>query len=147
MDKIVKVQVWDTAGQERYRSITNAYYRGAEAIIIVFDLEAKESFLHIQDWMNEILKYTGDDVEIIVVGNKDDLSQKNVTQEEIEELEKNKNIKALCLSAKSGNGVEKAFKYLVEQLINKKKNKQTPNQKDIIVNKNQANPSTKKTCC
>ena len=49
MDKIVKVQVWDTAGQERYRSITNAYYRGAEGILVVFDLTNKESFNNIQN--------------------------------------------------------------------------------------------------
>jgi GTPase SAR1 family protein len=35
---------WDTAGQERYRSITNAYYRGAEAILIVFDLTNKVNY-------------------------------------------------------------------------------------------------------
>ena len=49
LDKIAKVQVWDTAGQERYRSITNAYYRGAEAIMIVFDMTNKESFTNIQN--------------------------------------------------------------------------------------------------
>ena len=54
MDKIVKVQVWDTAGQERYRSITNAYYRGAEGILIVFDVTKKESFESIQNWINEV---------------------------------------------------------------------------------------------
>jgi GTPase SAR1 family protein len=51
-EKTTKVQIvifiinlkWDTAGQERYRSITNAYYRGAEAIIIVFDLTNRVSF-------------------------------------------------------------------------------------------------------
>ena len=46
-DKICKIQVWDTAGQERYRSITNAYYRGADAIFIIFDVTSKESFTHI----------------------------------------------------------------------------------------------------
>ena len=44
-DKITKMQIWDTAGQERYRSITNAYYRGAEAIIIVFDLTNKVNLI------------------------------------------------------------------------------------------------------
>ena len=34
----VKLQIWDTAGQERYKAIVTAYYRGAHAIILVFDL-------------------------------------------------------------------------------------------------------------
>lgn len=35
---IVKLQIWDTAGQERFRTITGAYYKGAQAIIIVYDI-------------------------------------------------------------------------------------------------------------
>ena len=37
----IKLQIWDTAGQERYRTITNAYYKGAEGIILFFDLFKK----------------------------------------------------------------------------------------------------------
>ena len=28
---------WDTAGQERFRTITNAYYKGADGIVIAYD--------------------------------------------------------------------------------------------------------------
>jgi len=42
--KQLNMQIWDTAGQERYRTITNAYYKGADGIIIVFDVTNKESF-------------------------------------------------------------------------------------------------------
>ena len=75
MDKVIKVQVWDTAGQERYRSITNAYYRGAEGILIVFDLTNKESFRNIENWIKEVTVYTGNDVVIICLGNKSDLKK------------------------------------------------------------------------
>lgn len=40
----VKVQLWDTAGQERFRAITNAYYRGAAGIVVVFDLTKPKTF-------------------------------------------------------------------------------------------------------
>jgi Ras-related protein Rab-1A len=127
-DKITKVQVWDTAGQERYRSITNAYYRGAEAIMIVFDVTNKDSFTHIQDWMEEIIKYTGKDVVIIVGANKSDLNDRNVKKEEMEEFSKKKGIKIFECSAKTGDGVENAFKYMVETLI--KKNDKTSKEKN-----------------
>ena len=92
LDKIAKVQVWDTAGQERYRSITNAYYRGAEAIMIVFDMTNKESFTNIQNWMDEIIKYTGKDVVIVIGGNKVDLPERKVSQEDIDNFKKKKGL-------------------------------------------------------
>ncbi len=35
---VVKLQIWDTAGQERFRTITGAYYKGAHAIVICYDI-------------------------------------------------------------------------------------------------------------
>ena len=101
LDKIAKVQVWDTAGQERYRSITNAYYRGAEAIMIVFDMTNKESFSNIQNWMDEIIKYTGKDVVIVIGANKVDLTEKKVTQEDIDNFKKKKGLNVFEVSAKT----------------------------------------------
>lgn len=37
-DKTVKFQIWDTAGQQRFRTITSAYYKGADGIIMVYDV-------------------------------------------------------------------------------------------------------------
>lgn len=72
--KTVKAQIWDTAGQERYRSITNAYYKGAKGALLVFDLTNIESFNSIDKWYSE-LKREGDiNIYVILVGNKCDLN-------------------------------------------------------------------------
>lgn len=53
----VRLVQWDTAGQERFRTITSSYYRGANGIIIVYDVTDQESFTNIQNWLAEIKKY------------------------------------------------------------------------------------------
>lgn len=80
-----KLQIWDTAGQERYRTITNAYYKGADGIIIVFDITNRESFLSIDSWLEEIHKNVGDDVLIMIFANKSDiLTEPDQSQEEVQ---------------------------------------------------------------
>lgn len=78
-DKIVKLQIWDTAGQERFRTITSSYYRGAQGIIVVFDLTDRDSFDHVKQWMKEIDRFAGENVNVILVGNKKDLTSKRVS--------------------------------------------------------------------
>lgn len=50
----VKCQVWDTAGQERFRTITAAYYRGAAAVLLVYDVGDAASFANVRGWMKAI---------------------------------------------------------------------------------------------
>lgn len=73
-NKLIKFQIWDTAGQERFRTITSAYYRGSQAILLVYDLTDKQSFNDIENfWLTEVDKYGEKDALLILVGNKSDL--------------------------------------------------------------------------
>ena len=156
MDKIIKVQVWDTAGEERYRSITNAYYRGADGILIVFDVTNKESFKNIENWINEVTAYTGKDVIIICLGNKNDLN-KEISKNEIDDFKNRTKLEIFYSSAKTGDGVEEAFKHIIELLIKKKEEnvkKEEKNSKSINLSSNTEkttnNTNTEKknsTCC
>lgn len=71
----------DTAGQERYRTVTTAYYRGADGIIMVYDTTNEDSFLHVRDWFNDVNKYASEDTVKILVGNKCDKQEKVVSTE------------------------------------------------------------------
>jgi Ras-related protein Rab-1A len=68
----VKLQIWDTAGQERFRTITSAYYRGADGIIMVYDVTNQESFNHVADWLTEVNRYASEGTCKLLVGNKSD---------------------------------------------------------------------------
>jgi small GTP-binding protein len=70
--RVVKLQIWDTAGQERFRTITSAYYRQADGIIMVYDVTSEESFNHIADWFVEVNRYVAENTCKLLVGNKID---------------------------------------------------------------------------
>ena len=117
----IKLQIWDTAGQERYRTITNAYYKGADGIIVVFDMTNKESFLSIDGWLSEVEKHSGNDVSIMVFANKADCTDEIVvTDQEIKEFEATHKIPVVKTSAKEGTGVDQSFLELTKKLIVKK---------------------------
>ena len=81
----MKLQIWDTAGQERYRTITNAYYRGSDGILLCVDATNKRSFDSLPGWLTEIEKYTDEDVKKILIVNKSDMEDKiEVTKEELD---------------------------------------------------------------
>lgn len=48
------LQIWDTAGQERFQSITSSYYRGADGVLLVFDLTDNTSLDKLENWIDHI---------------------------------------------------------------------------------------------
>jgi len=116
-DKTVKLQIWDTAGQERFRTITSAYYRGADGIIMVYDVTNQESFDHVNVWFNEVNKYANENSCKLLVGNKSDCSDKVVSTETAQNYANNLNINFIETSAKSASNVEHAFTTMASELI------------------------------
>jgi len=117
-NKTFKLQIWDTAGQERFRTITSAYYRGADGIIMVYDVTDRESFEHIQDWLNEVNRYATEGTCKLLIGNKSDKEdQRTVTKEEGETYAQELQMPFLETSAKSASNVEAAFLAMAQQLI------------------------------
>jgi len=53
-NKRIKLQIWDTAGQERFRTITTSYFRGAQGILLVYDVTDRQTFLSIRNWVQQI---------------------------------------------------------------------------------------------
>merc|ERR1712196_590972 len=80
--RLVTMQIWDTAGQERFQSLGVAFYRGAYACILVFDLTSKKSFDNLGTWREEFLVQSGpsdtDSFPFVVLGNKWDLKEHRV---------------------------------------------------------------------
>uniref|UniRef100_A0A4W6BVS6 RAB18B, member RAS oncogene family n=1 Tax=Lates calcarifer TaxID=8187 RepID=A0A4W6BVS6_LATCA len=68
-----KLAIWDTAGQERFRTLTPSYYRGAQGVILVYDVTKRDTFTKLENWLNELETYTTrNDIVKMLVGNKID---------------------------------------------------------------------------
>uniref|UniRef100_A0A8C5SLG6 small monomeric GTPase n=1 Tax=Laticauda laticaudata TaxID=8630 RepID=A0A8C5SLG6_LATLA len=116
-DVKVKLQIWDTAGQERFRSVTHAYYRDAQALLLLYDITSKVSFDSIRAWLTEINEYAQKDVVIMLLGNKADMSSERVIRtEDGESLAREYGVPFMETSAKTGMNVELAFLAIAKEL-------------------------------
>jgi len=117
-DKKVKLQIYDTAGQERFRTITAAYYRGAQGVMLVYDVTDPQSFKNVRDWTAGMLEHVDQNVcKMIVVGNKCDLEdKKEVTEAKGHMLADEFGFKFIETSAKNGLRVDDAFMILVRDI-------------------------------
>jgi Ras-related protein Rab-1A len=119
--KTIKLQIWDTAGQERFRTITSAYYRGADGIILVYDICDRESFAHVDDWLNEVNRYVNESTCKILIGNKCDMAaERQVSTEEATKKAEDLGMKFIETSAKDATNVEAAFQMMSAELIGKR---------------------------
>ncbi|KAK4228958.1 P-loop containing nucleoside triphosphate hydrolase protein [Podospora fimiseda] len=125
--KHMKLSLWDTAGQETYKSVTRSYFRGASGALLVFDLTRKSTFTHVTDWLNDLRQIAEPDIVVVLVGNKADLAEsapdgnnkREVTRAEAEEwARRNGVLEYVETSAKSGEGVEKAFMRVADRIFN-----------------------------
>ncbi|KFZ20141.1 hypothetical protein V502_03337 [Pseudogymnoascus sp. VKM F-4520 (FW-2644)] len=122
VQKHMKLSLWDTAGQETYKSVTRSYFRGASGALLVFDISRRPTFAHVQDWLADLRAIAEADIVVVLVGNKSDLAageenKREVTVAEAEEwAAKNGVLEYVETSAKSGEGVERAFARVAERI-------------------------------
>ena len=79
-EKVIKLQIWDTCGQEIYRSLISSFYRNASLAMMVYAIDSKESFNHIEAWLKEVKLQSNPDIKIFLIGNKSDLEEERQVQ-------------------------------------------------------------------
>ncbi|MFW9947938.1 MAG: Rab family GTPase [Promethearchaeota archaeon] len=119
---MVKLFFWDIAGQAEFSFMRPTFYKGSKAAIIVFshDPGEEKSFNNITEWHEDIKKYCGN-IPIILFGNKIDLIDlEKLDDEKAEKIVDQRNFLGYYkTSAKTGNGVYKAFQAIIQELHNK----------------------------
>ena len=116
--KKIQLQICDTAGQERFRSIAKNYYKNCDGIIVVYDVTKMETYENIKIWISSIKDNIDmDKIGLVIVGNKIDLEEKRLVNEEMRKnLEEKQQIKVIETSAKKNINVNEAFIEIIDKL-------------------------------
>ena len=115
-----KIQIWDTAGQERYRAITSSYYKGSHGCFIVYDITNEITFNNVEKWYEHVQREAGQDISIILVGNKcDKENERKISKEQGQEKAKNLKCAFFETSALSGTNIAEIFDELANDIYEK----------------------------
>ena len=156
-DKVIKLQIWDTCGQEIYKSLISNFYRNSSLAVLVYAIDNKESFNHVENWLSDLKSQANPDVRIFLVGNKADLEEdRKIKTEEGEKFKEDQHLDLfLETSAKTGlnarNVLVEAAKILYQDYLKFDENNKDDNKKDKEKNKKQLliqkQSKTKQGCC
>lgn len=117
--KHIKMTIWDTAGQERFRTLTSSYYRGAQGIVLVYDVSRRDTFENLDLWLQEVEVYSpagGRNVVKLLVGNKID-KERVVSRKEAGAWARSKGMLFVESSAKTKIGIQQVFNEVVQKIL------------------------------
>ncbi|KAH9598389.1 Small GTPase [Trypanosoma melophagium] len=119
MDKRVRLQIWDTAGQERFQSVATAFYRGANGVMLCFDLTHRPSFLHLDQWIERVRQQALPGIPCLLIGCKSDeaRSARQVTKEEATAWAQQHGMSFIETSAKEKENVQLAFQEITKEIF------------------------------
>ncbi|MHA1265719.1 MAG: GTP-binding protein [Candidatus Helarchaeota archaeon] len=118
-EKICSLNIWDIAGQQKFAKIRHLFYEGADAVIIVFDITNKQTFINSSIWYKDYTTSTKKKFGVLI-GNKRDLEKNRVIPLEWgQSLSEKMKFEYYETSAKNGYNVEKVFLYLAKILLEK----------------------------
>ena len=132
----------------------DSYYRGANGLLLVYDITNRMSFECLNSWLIDITNKGNKNMQKILIGNKCDLTDKReVTYEEGQEFATIKGMDFFETSAKTANFVQETFDKLTSEILqiyeknrrNSRKNSFQIKGESVDVNKD--NDSKKKSCC
>ena len=121
----IRLQIWDLAGQQKFSNIREAFYKGTDGAVLVYDVTNPSTAEKIVDWIKEIKKIVNDNIPMVLVGNKFDLRSETETlstnegQMLAEELSKANNMDIMFIesSAKTGENIENIFQTIAKSII------------------------------
>ena len=158
-------KIFDTAGQERYNSVAATTIKIADGFLLVYSVNNKESLEKINIWIQNIEDFVNRKEKVLMlVGNKIDINERTISNEEGTKFAKERNMKYFETSAKTGFGIKEAFNQIFNDIyeLNKKgeenqksknvkqtteKNSSNQNNENIVLGKKEHKKKNKSKFC
>ena len=117
----IKVSIYDTAGQERFQNIVKHYYKGANGVLLIYDITKRDTFKNLDFWIKDLEDNSDiDNLFIYLIGNKNDMENKReVSWVEASNFAKEKKLPYIEVSAKTGNNIQKLFDEVIKGAMTK----------------------------
>ena len=119
-NKLIKLQIWDTSSKENYKNITTSYLKGADGVIIMYDVTDQNSFKNLRTWIENIELNPNKSLKKVLVGNNCDEANRVVSEEEGKKMAGEFNLPFFESSDKTGKNVKEVFYYLVKEILKEK---------------------------
>uniref|UniRef100_A0A667ZI89 Calcium release activated channel regulator 2A n=1 Tax=Myripristis murdjan TaxID=586833 RepID=A0A667ZI89_9TELE len=138
----VALQIWDTAGQERYRSITKQFFRKADGVVVMYEITSEQSFTAVRQWLTSVQEGSGEDIPIMLLGNKTDKESDREVQSGVgKKLAKDCQLIFYECSACSGHNVMESMVHLA-RILKEQEDKEKEKTIQLV-----SSPSQKKRSC
>lgn len=117
-NEVICNQIWDTCGQDRYNSVTKTFFKGSQAIVLVYSIDSKESFHKVNQWLEKIDQNASPNVIKVLIANKCDLvDTRVVSYDQGKQLADENKMKFFEVSAFQNINIEKVFDILIDDLL------------------------------
>ena len=150
-NKSIKLQIWDTAGQERFKNITKSYFHSSDGFIVGYDITSRLSCTNVSTWLNEINDNAPEEIQKILIGNKCDLNEREVTTEEGQKLAEENGMKFFETSAKNDINVKETFESITKDILDVQYKEEGESRNSLVIDRNiekkKDEEKKKKGCC
>ena len=150
-NKSIKLQIWDTAGQERFKNITKSYFHSSDGFIVGYDITSRLSFTNVSTWLKEINDNAPEEIQKILIGNKCDLNEREVTTEEGKKLAEENGMKFFETSAKNDINVKETFESITKDILDVQYKEEGESRNSLVIDRNiekkKDEEKKKKGCC
>ncbi|MGQ9721525.1 MAG: Rab family GTPase [Candidatus Jordarchaeum sp.] len=112
----VSLHFWDIGGQVQFRDISGAFYKGAKAAVLMFDVTQPKTLNDINEWLKIMKQENVDGIPKIIVGNKIDIrkvDKGHISREKAKEFSDKLGLRYFETSALYGKGTDELLQDLV----------------------------------